>query len=100
MTEASSFQDRYHVQFKGRRTTITLDKILSELIAAKFSVSPESDNYHSTVQRWLQETLTKNLGQNVPGGNRISQYARKYAIEEIAEKGIMERVLDWRLQSG
>ena len=72
MSEASSFQDRYHVRFKGRRTTVTLDKILSQLIAAEFGVMPDRQDYHSTVQQWLQATLTDKLGQNVPGGNSIS----------------------------
>lgn len=97
MSEASHFQNRYHIQFKGRRTTITLDKILSELIATKLGFSPEQEGVHSIVQQWLQTTLTENLGENVPGGNRISQYARKYAIEAIADPDLMEKILDWRL---
>lgn len=68
MSDASTFQDRYHIRFKGRRTTVTLDKILSNLIAAEFGVMPDRTDYHSTVQQWLQATLTDKLGQNVPGG--------------------------------
>ena len=52
MSHASSFQDRYHIQFKGRRTTLTLDKILSQLIAASFGVMPDHKDYHPTVQQW------------------------------------------------
>lgn len=100
MSEASHFQDRYHIRFKGRRTTVTLDKILSELIAAEFGVPLGREDFHSTVQQWLQETLTNKLGQNVPGGNSISQYARLYAIESIAKRDLMEKVWDWRLQGG
>lgn len=100
MSDASTFQDRYHIRFKGRRTTVTLDKILSNLIAAEFGVMPDREGYHSTVQQWLQATLTGKLGQNVPGGNSISQYARKYAIEFIARRDLMDRVIDWRLSDG
>ena len=100
MSDASTFQDRYHIRFKGRRTTVTLDKILSNLIAAEFGVMPDRTNYHSTVQQWLQATLTDKLGQNVPGGNSISQYARLYAIEFIAKRDLMDRVIDWRLSQG
>ncbi|HPE60640.1 MAG TPA: hypothetical protein PLB10_09900 [Thiolinea sp.] len=98
MSHGSSFQDRYHIQFKGRRTTLTLDKILSQLIAASFGVMPDHKDYHPTVQQWLQATLTDKLGHNVPGGNSISQYARLYAIEFIARRELVERVVDWRLQ--
>ena len=100
MSDASTFQDRYHIRFKGRRTTVTLDRILSNLIAAEFGVMPDRTDYHSTVQQWLQATLTDKLGQNVPGGNSISQYARLYAIEFIAKRDLMDRVIDWRLSQG
>ena len=97
MSDASQFQDRYHIRFQGRRTTVTLDKILSELIAISYGLTPDRTDYHSTVQQWLQATLTNKLGENVPGGSSISQYARKYAIEEIARRDLMEKVWDYRI---
>jgi hypothetical protein len=100
MSDASQFQDRYHIRFQGRRTTVTLDKILSDLIAAEFGLMPDRTDYHSTVQQWLQATLTDKLGQNVPGGNSISQYARRYAIEFIAKRDIIDRLWDWRISKG
>ena len=48
MSDASHFQDRYHIRFQGRRTTVTLDKILSELIAMSFGLTPDRTDYHST----------------------------------------------------
>ena len=62
MTDTSQFQDRYHIRFRGRRTTVTLDKILSELIAMSFGLTPDRTDYHSTVQQWLQATLTDKVG--------------------------------------
>lgn len=59
-------QDRYHIQFKNRRTMITVDH--------------------------------DKLGENVPGGNRISQDARQYAIEALADRKLMNAVWDWRLK--
>ena len=100
MSDASHFQDRYHIRFQGRRTTVTLDKILSELIAMSFGLTPDRTDYHSTVQQWLQATLTDKLGASVPGGSSISQYARKYAIEAVARPDLMEQLWDWRLQDG
>lgn len=100
MSDSSHFQDRYHIQLQGRRTTITMDKILSELIAMSFGVTPDHADYHQTVQQWLQGTLRDKLGDNVPSGSSLSQWARKYAIEEIANPTLMEKVWDFRLGDG
>ena len=90
-------QNRYHIQFQGRRTTITVDNIISELLAVKLGVPTDAPDAHSLVREWLENTLHEKLGQNVPGGNRISQYARVYAIEAVADKNLMESVWDCRL---
>lgn len=90
-------QKRYHIQFNNRRTTITVDSIISELLAVKLGISPDNPDAHSMVRDWLEKTLHDKLGENVPGGNHISQYARFYAIEELAKKRLMDKVWDWRL---
>ena len=90
-------QTRYHIQFNNRRTTITVDSIVSELMAVNFGLLPDDPDAHATVRHWLEKTLHDKLGENVPGGNRISQYARVYAFEELAKKRLMDRVWDWRL---
>ena len=90
-------QDRYHINFKNRRTTITVDRIISELLAVKLGVLPDAPEAHSLVRVWFEETLHEKLGVNVPGGNRISQDARQYAIEALADKTLMGKVWDWRL---
>ena len=90
-------QTRYHIQFNNRRTTITVDSIISELLAVNFGLLPDDPYAHATVRNWLEKTLHDKLGENVPGGNRISQYARVYAFEELAKKRLMDRVWDWRL---
>lgn len=90
-------QSRYHIQFQGRRTTITVDSIVSELLAVKLGVLPDASSAYGLVRDWLEATLHEKLGENVPGGNRISQYARVYAIEALADKKLMKQVWDWRL---
>ena len=96
----SQFQKRYHIYFKDRRTTITLDNIVSELLAFKLGIEPDHEDCHSTIRRWLQETITDKLGENVPGGNYVSQYARQYAIEAIAQPKLMQKVWDHRFSNG
>ena len=80
-------QNRYHIHFKGRRTTITVDSIISELLAVKLEMLPDAPEAHAQVRDWLEVTLhdKDKLGENVPGGSRISQYARVYAIEALAD---------------
>jgi len=90
-------QSRYHIQFNNRRTTITVDSIVSELLAVKFGLLPDDPDAHSTIRDWFEKTLHDKLGENVPGGSRISQYARVYAVEELANKKLMSQVWDWRL---
>lgn len=93
-----SIQDRYHIQFKNRRTTITVDRIISELLAVKLGASPGTPEAHAQVRAWFENTLHDKLGENVPGGNRISQDARQYAIEALVDKALMSKVWDWRLE--
>ena len=93
-------QKRYHIHFKNRRTTITVDSIISELLAVKLGLLPDDPGTHSTVRDWLEKTLHDKLGEHVPGGNHISQYARMYAFEALADKKLMQRVWDWRLSQG
>ncbi|MGB0848869.1 MAG: hypothetical protein ACPGSM_19200 [Thiolinea sp.] len=93
-----AIQDRYHIRFRNRRTTITVDRVISELLAAKLGTSPKAPEAHSQVRAWFEKTLHDKLGENVPGGNRISQDARQYAIEALSDKTLMKKVWDWRLE--
>ena len=93
-------QHRYHITFRNRRTTITVDSFISELLAVKLGVMPDDQSAHSLVRDWLEMTLREKLGELVPGGSRISQYARQYAVEALADKKLMGKVWDWRIEKG
>lgn len=64
----------------------------------KLGILPDDPNAHSAVREWLEMTLREKLGELVPGGNRISQYARQYAVEALADKKLMSKVWDWRIE--
>ena len=91
-------QTRYHIQLNNRRTTITLDTILSELLAVKLGATPGADNAHGIIREWLQATITESLGGNLPTGARLSQWARRFAIEYIADIELMNRVTSYRIE--
>ncbi len=97
MSKSGSFQVRYHVKFGSRRTTITLDRILSELIALSLDATPDQTGYHRAVQQWLQVTLPDKLGDDP---DCVSQYTRKYAVEHIAKPELMARYWDRRIGDG
>ena len=90
-------QDRYHINFKDRRTTITVDRVISELLAIKMGMLPDDLGTHSKLRTWFEDLLHDKLGESAPGGTHISQDARQYAIEYLVSKKLMDKVWDWRI---
>ena len=90
-------QTRYHIQLNNKRTTISVDNILSELLAFKLGFHPRDTKAHPAVREWLEHTIREKLGENLPRNSRVSQWARAYAIEAIAEHGLIEQVWSYRL---
>lgn len=80
--------------FGGKRTTISVDIILSELLAIKLGCIPDDDDAHGTVREWLQETLVAHLGDD-DARKSASQFARKYLIEEITDKSLSKKRTLW-----
>ncbi|HEY8272422.1 MAG TPA: hypothetical protein VIG33_16135 [Pseudobdellovibrionaceae bacterium] len=90
-------QDVFHINFGKKRTTLTVDSILSELMAIKLGVEPGSEDAHSAVRQWLQKTVPEKLGTG-RGRKNASQWTRRYLIEEIADRKISTAWTDWRLK--
>jgi len=87
---------RYHITFGEKRNTISVDNILSEMMAIKLKRVPGTAEAHQVVRLWLQDTLVSRLG-DYEGRNDASQYARKCLIEKIADKKISREWEDWLL---
>lgn len=83
-------QTRYHIQFRERRTSLMLDTILSDMLAIKLGVSPDSQEAHGVVRQWLEDAIIGYLGDNTPNGSRVSQWARYLAIQAVAAPEISE----------
>ena len=90
-----STQIKFHISFSGQRTTISVDRLLFELMALRLKVTPDDEYAHSTVKEWLQDTMISKLGDQ-PGRKNASQWARRYLIEAIADKRLHSRWEDWR----
>lgn len=87
-------QTRYHIQYSKRRTSIMLDTILSDMLAIKLGVDPDSPEAHATVRVWLEQTIIDKLGDNLPSGSRVSQWARYHAIQALVSTKISAAYVD------
>ena len=47
----------YHVTPGDHRTTVSIDNILSELLALKLGYDPDAPEAHAAVRQWLQDRL-------------------------------------------
>lgn len=67
-----------------------MDQILFELMAIRLKTVFNSDDAHGIVLEWLRENLVFHLGDE---GVRksASQWARRYLIEEIADRLLKAR---------
>lgn len=91
-----SSQIKFHIRFSEQRTTISVDTLLFEMMALRLKVEPDDEYAHSAVQQWLQDVMVSKLGDQ-PGRKNASQWARRYLIEEIADKRLHRRWEDWLL---
>ena len=91
-------QERFHIQFDSRRTTVTLDTVLSEMLAIKLGLSPDDKNAHTLVRQWSETTIKDRQGSDQRSGAKLSQWVRYYAIREIAEPELESAFVEWLTQ--
>ena len=83
---------KYHIKLGLKRTTVSLDKMLSDILSLKLGTVPESREAHATVREWLQAHLDRNGDIRQV---RVSQWLHGKAIEEIASPDLREQYIDW-----
>lgn len=83
---------RYHVYLGKKRTTISLDDILAELVALKLGKTPETEAAHAAVRRWLQAKidLVGNTERTL-----LSQWLQREAMLFIADEELSSCYFDW-----
>jgi hypothetical protein len=84
--------ERYHVRLGKRRTTVTMDTIVSEYLALHLRVEPGGVEAHSAVRGWLQERLDES---NDPGRFYVSQWLLGQAVEAVARPSLVEAYGRW-----
>lgn len=54
----------YHIQLKSHRTTVSLDKIISDLMAVKLEKTPGTKEAHRAVRQQLEQFISTDIGLN------------------------------------
>ncbi len=80
--------NRYHVVLGSERTTVSLDTMLSELLALKLKAIPNSEEAHQAIRMWLQALINE---ANDPGRRRMSQWLQSQAILFLVDKKLSNR---------
>ena len=88
-------QIRIHVNFGDQRTTISVDRVLFELMALNLGYKPDDPAALPSVRAWIREQLPAKVG--IHGGRlkQASQGARVLLIEAIADKTLSTQRDDW-----
>jgi len=84
--------ERYHVRLGRRRTTVSVDKIVSEYLALHLGSTPGTLEAHGTVRAWLQAQLDRN---NDPGRGRVSQWLLGEALEAMVSPALRAAYGRW-----
>jgi hypothetical protein len=83
---------RFHVRLGGKRTTVTLDSPIPELLALSLKAEPHTPVATTAIQQWLQHELD---ADEDPGRVRVSQWPRGRAIFHLLDKSVSRRYKAW-----
>ena len=86
---------RYHLSLDHKRTTVSLDNMVSDLLAIRLGSFPQSAQAHGAVRAWLQQQLDR---ANDPGRIRVSQWLRDEAVLFLVDNKLSTTYLDWLLE--
>ena len=79
---------RYHIQLNSHRTSISLDKIVSDLMAIKLNKKPDTKAAHSAVRKQLEAFVAHDLDRE---GYRLGRYITEQAVLFISDNMLSER---------
>ena len=96
-------QDTFHIlrdkRIKGRliknmRTTVCVDKILSQLLALKLGSAPETPEAHAAIRSFLQAKLNEGRARD-PGETRISGWLHEQIVLEVVDNKLSKQYWKW-----
>ncbi len=83
---------RFHIQLGDKRTTVSIDRTLVELLALKLGEEPDSEPAHQAIRLWLQDRLDE---ANDPGRYKVSQWLQSEIIHGLVDKKISAAYGRW-----
>ncbi len=83
---------RFHVRLGDKRTTVSIDRTLAELMALKLGEQPYSEEAHQAIRLWLQDKLDE---ANDPGRYKVSQWLQSEIIHGLVDKKVSELYERW-----
>jgi len=85
---------RYHVTLGKKRTTVSLDNMLSILLSLQLGQQPQTPQAHAAVRQWLQARLDYG---NDAERSRTSQWLRSEVVQALIKPELDERYSQWIL---
>lgn len=82
---------RYHIQLNSHRTTISLDKIVADLLAIKLEARPRTKEAHSKVRKQLEQFIAHDLDRDA---HNLSRYMTEKAVLFISDKSLSTMYTD------
>lgn len=82
---------RFHVRVDGRRTTVSLNAHLCELLSWHFHESPDSPDAHGRVALYLQDIVDRSKARP----DQLSSFLTEYVLDVIAKTNLVERHAQW-----
>lgn len=79
---------RYHVQLKTHQTTVSVDTIVSDLMAIKLGTVPGTKEAHTAVRQKIDEFIDRDRGRP---GYGLANHIREQAILFISDKILSEK---------
>ena len=87
-TSKAPHQVSMHIRFGDKRTSISVDDVLFDLLALKLKVQPDDPEAFGRVRQWLQVKLVEELGES-PERKNASQWARRLMVLAVADRRLV-----------
>lgn len=84
---------RYHIQLKNHRTTVSLDKIISDMMAIKLGEIPGTKQAHRVVRQQLEEFSSPDSDKD--STSYILCKIKTESILFITDKIISDKYWEW-----
>ncbi len=94
MNKAMRRNTRFHLRLGQRRTTATVDTILSGYLAIRLGCTPETPEAHHAVRRWFQDRLDEH---NDPRRVAVSLWLQREVITALVDTALSTHCLNWLL---